>query len=943
MGTVSKISGVFYLSFMMEQKIFEFDEVINVNDDKKYLKEILTDHHFERWFSVAKNNKGKIFVLNKGRCGNGGTTGFINYARKNCKGLIVSVPNRSIVISKENEYDDLCCVYGGVEEIEKNKNIRICTWDKTNEVEGYDQFGFENIDIDDLENIPRFWSGSLLVVDEYHKLVDDSNYRDVCKKITKTILTTNSNVLLMSATPNYEFIEMLRELSGKEVETYNVQYDDVIEHKVNCVLQWYDRKKGQKLYNILNEVMRSTREDGEKRKERMGDKKYKQYKEEDGELGQVVVFYNNVDSITKFVNNLPDTSEVEVLCSEKNKDIVPCYSKRFDKNKRFHFLTSAYFTGMDIDIHIDRVVIIGSNSVSHLAYSNKEIKQMLGRLRDGYEGSFVITDGKKINKMEYNNALALKERCKSIIDCVISSGNEEAKKQEWFIDECLCYLYNTQIIDNMDGWVDGSAFQNMMTVYPEYTVKTYKMKKASVFKQKRDISFKAYKEKRLKDIKVPYKYSSICEKFIEKYGLDAFEKAGRNEVERKVKLDIQVGDVDINALRVEDKYELLLGDGYYRGSYLMGVLDYLGEKCDYTDFEEKMRDVFGCFCVYQSGSITNKRSCWFLCVSNKMVENVQKWGHALYIESVPDTEQKPPISIKLSKKVSKPNKKTEAITDHLDTTKLYSMIEDGDEYQREFFTKIFEDASVIPNLKRDEEYKKLFDCYKSNQTMISEFYKDTPSKSIKYPHKKDEMEKIDCLIIDIDDSITYNEFKELYSAYEYTAYPTISNTSNDNWTKYRVIIPLANTLSIPNDSLNVLKLLRRMVCKYEDKNHQIGSYINKEQWEMRLHNEGKVVDIKQDMVVYLDTLLKNLKTFDGKFRKNKETGGFSICNYWDIDRAFAYFQEHDKDGERHNSTFVIKNKLSEEDCVDFERWLIINRPEVFKDHWKTHTRKRLAS
>jgi hypothetical protein len=268
------------------------------------------------------------------------------------------------------------------------------------------------------------------------------------------------------------------------------------------------------------------------------------------------------------------------------------------------------------------------------------------------------------------------------------------------------------------------------------------------------------------------------------------------------------------------------------------------------------------------------------------------------------------------------------------------MINDGGDKQEEFFTVLLKDPSLITEAKQDTSWKKLFDLYKMNQTMISEFYKDTPSRSVKYPHKKDEMEKIDCLIIDIDDSITYNEFAEIYSDYEYTAYPSISNTDQENWRKFRVILPLAQTLSIPNDSLNVLKLLRRMVCKYEDKNHQIGSYINQEQWEMRRDNEGIAIAISQDTVVYLDALLKNLNTYDGKFKKVKKDGGFSTSNYWDIDRAIAYYQEHDKDGERHNATFVIKNRLSEEDCCKFEDWLWANHPSKMH-HWKSH--KRLAS
>lgn len=267
------------------------------------------------------------------------------------------------------------------------------------------------------------------------------------------------------------------------------------------------------------------------------------------------------------------------------------------------------------------------------------------------------------------------------------------------------------------------------------------------------------------------------------------------------------------------------------------------------------------------------------------------------------------------------------------------MIEDGDENQKEFFTVLLKDPSLITEAKQHLKWKKYFDDCKMNQTMISEFYKDT-SKSVKYPHKKEKMEKIDCLIVDIDDSISFNEFKEIYSDYEWTAYPTISNYDNDNWTKFRVILPLAQTLSLPNDTLNVLKLLRRMVCKYEDKNHQLGSYVNQEQWAMRRVNEGVVIDISQDTITYLDALLKNLKTFEGKFKKVKEDGGFSTSNYWDMDRAIAYYQERDKDGERHTATFVIKNRLSEEDCKVFEKWFASNHYDKMH-HWKSH--KRIAS
>ena len=894
-------------AYYKEEELFKFDEVINVEEGKFWLSDILNDRNYEKWFNNVKGGKGKIFILNKGRCGNGGTMGFINYAREQCKGLIVSVPNRSIVMSKER-YDECCCVYGGAENIEKNKNIRICTWDKTDEVEGYNQFGFENIDITDWDVDARFWSGSLLVVDEYHKLIDDSNYRNICYKMTESIITTDSNVLLMSATPNYEFVEFLRTFSGKDVETYNVQYDDEDDDKNFATLQWMDRPKGLRLYDIVSEVVRTSRE----RK-----KEYEMYPSKIGLAhSQVVFFYNSVSEITNLVNNMPDASDVEVLCAktELNELTVPCYSEHFNNDKQIHFMTSAYFTGMDIDKCIGKVVIIGGNSKDFLAYSNKEIKQMLGRMRNGYNGSFVISDGRAIDGHKYANVVAKRTVVDKAVKFHQKFAGDEEYVQHYIKDIVKCnldYLYYTKIIEGMEGWKDGASFKQMMSVYKEYNVKSVRMDKPRTFRRKRDISFKEYKQQRLAGVKVAYKYSGICEKFIEKYGLDKFKTATRSEIERKVKLDFAVGDVDIETMRGEEQFELLLGDGYYTGSYLMNVLDYLGEKCGYEKLEEKMNEVFGCYCIYQKGNRT-KGSCEFLCLLTSSWWQEQKNGDTPYIYK--SVSQKNcnlhQHEIKVSKKISKRNKTTEAITDYLESTQLYSMINDGSDKQKKIFTEIFKDVSVIPNIKQVEDRKKWFNEVKNCQTMISEFYKDAP-KSVKYPHRAEEMEKIDCLIVDIDDSISFNEFKDIYSAYKWTAYPTISNYDADNWRKFRVIIPLAQTLVIPNDSLNVLKLLRRMVCKYEDKCHNLGSNINAEQWEMRRSNEGKVVDISQDTVTYLHSLLQNLVTVSGKFRKSKKDD--VVVNIPEvtnaaIERAVKMITEV-KEGNRHATIYGQMWKL----------------------------------
>ena len=891
--------------FITMNKIFESDYTIKSNG-KEHLSDIIPDDEYKNWFNTRKS--GKIFVLNKGRCGNGGTTGFIRYAKKNFKGLSIIVPNVSIVKSKEND-SEICCLYGGVKNIDKDKNIRIATWDLQRVLDSFPQFGvnFEN----------QFWGGSTLVVDEYHKLITDSNFREICSLVVKNIIETKNNVVLMSATPSCEFIDFLRDVSGKEVITYNVEYDDTYYDKIIQPLQWIDRKKGQRLFDILSQIMT---------------------KVQVGRTHQAVFFYNNVDAICDIVNQLPDTSNVEVLCS-KNRDseTIPCYSEKFNKDKMFHFCTSAYFTGWDIDTRVDMVIIIGGNSMSNLSYSNKEIKQMLGRCRGGYDGSFLISDGRAIDKNTYSDFVAKKKQ----VEFVIENVNRDARKDLEFIKFYLNYLYYDGMIENMEGWNDFESFKKMMAIYPEYECRKIKIGDPENHKRKRDISFKVYKEKRLKGEIVPYTHQAICEKYIKLCGLEKFKKASRNEIERYVKINDKSGDTNMDLLNGEEKYNLFLGDGFYRGSYLMSVLNYLGEKCDYDMLEEKMNEVFGCFCIYDVGDTNRKSSCLYLCLmSNKLCDLKKLYGKSteigdtplLYIKEkiVPDFVEKTYNTIRVSKRISSTGQRTQSITDYLLTTDYKSLL--STEHKQKFFSKILEDPTLILGIKENPEWKKVFDEYKKEQTMVSELYKDVPS-STKYPHKKDEMEYIDSLIVDIDDSISYNEFQKLYENFEFIAYPSISNPDKEDWKKFRVIFPLSNTLSIPHDNLHVLKILRRMVCKYEDKNHQLGAYINKEQWEMRKHNEGKQVEISQDVVVYLDTLIKSLKTYNFKFKISKD--GTITPSYWTLEQAIQYYTDNDRDNERHDALFKIKIHLSLEDCIIFREWLQKNHPDKM-NHWKSH-------
>ena len=92
------------------------------------MEDIINQETYQRLFSQKF-----ISFLNKGQCGNGGTNGFVQYALNNAKGCLILVPNRSIVISKEEEYKEnkeVCCVYGGSEHFNRDARIVIATYDQ---------------------------------------------------------------------------------------------------------------------------------------------------------------------------------------------------------------------------------------------------------------------------------------------------------------------------------------------------------------------------------------------------------------------------------------------------------------------------------------------------------------------------------------------------------------------------------------------------------------------------------------------------------------------------------------------------------------------------------------------------------------------------------------------------------------------------------------------
>ena len=241
-------------------------------------------------------------------------------------------------------------------------------------------------------------------------------------------------------------------------------------------------------------------------------------------------------------------------------------------------------------------------------------------------------------------------------------------------------------------------------------------------------------------------------------------------------------------------------------------------------------------------------------------------------------------------------------------------------------------ANRLPDRKKDKDWQaiKMF-----HQGKLSEMYKDTNSK---YRFIKSEMNLADCLICDIDGGISFSQFKEIYKEWMWIAYPTINNITED-WTKFRVIVPLENTIKLEGEhNLKVLKVLRTMFCPYEDPDHQVYSFINYEDFKNRYENEGQVYNIPQDFVDCLNMCITTSYDYnDRKFSKTDivSVDSKSAMSFSEAQALFLKKLADPTEGARHSVLFFIKKSLLPEDRLSFEDWLGKVYPSYLA-HWRSH-------
>lgn len=884
-----------------------------------YLNDILTDdRHYK---PMIMNNH--ITVLNKAECGNGGTTSIIEFIKRSRRGCLFLVPNVSIVKSKAEKYKDdpdICCVWGGVSDINLSAKIVISTYDQFKRLLAKLEMGGATGNAFD----SRFWEGRAIFVDEYHKLVDDQ-YREVMAEITHLILTTKSAVTLISATPHDEFIKVLEDAVGGDEDGKKefVKFDVVYDFAPVKEIELYELMQGD-----LNRYLKCLIDSGNK----------------------YCVFINNISDVSDVVHN-EGISDCEILCSEDNKDTAgDYYSDVFNPEKRVHFMTSAYFTGHDIecdDIDEYKVIIIGGRSGEAMSLSMRDIKQILGRFRkycrlhiDPEQENPYNTDKglmknivmvflrEKINIASHQNVKdGLKAKNESL----------EGLKDNWTVNptcirEKLYHMYYTDTLKRLKIWMkeknligalEGEGYV-LNTLFDEKGNRKAKpMKELPDYVAKKQLAYGvAYEKiKNGEDVsRNDYKYAPEIKMYFEIFGYPD-KRPSRDELLALVKDGKMITKKEemkrfsLITLTPDERYDVFeFKDGFkYRASQLKNHIKYIRahypsllSACDelFGDDEFRyplipfyMKEVFGCMTVREKGHDNNEcgsKDEWRVMRCDlyrylNLTENAKNSdfsGRFSYIGNCPENREKMAESVKsvkISYLIGWSESQNCNVGRTIDLKDIRLYMENPDRPLVGKYKWCYDWVNEKDKAKRLKEKKQTEDwkyIKEKWQMMFSEFYRETDKK---YPHHKAQCDTISSLVIDIDDSITFNTFKNMYRNWTWLAYPTISNDVSGDWVKFRVVVPLAHPVKLEGENnLKVLKALRQGFCVFEDSCHNLGSYINQYDFAKMCINEGNLYCVEQSDVDVLQRIFKIKGSYvDVKIdEKNIESAVKGDKGYW---------------------------------------------------------------
>ncbi len=221
----------------------------------------------------------------------------------------------------------------------------------------------EAIDLDDLFNYH-------LMIDEADSFQMDSLYRksmDNCIEVYQ--MWPNSNRCMVSATVlDFSDPELKKEHFTK------ISYDTHSARHIN-IINTYTQNVNAVAFDLIKECINKNPNN------------------------KILVAYNSVTNIYDIAESLKKENifnerDIAILCSKSSKEKVGNYYRELDSEalpSKINFLTSAYFTGFDLNEQYHLITVFSNGNLAHVL-SDKKIKQIAGRCRVGLLSETIIHD-----------------------------------------------------------------------------------------------------------------------------------------------------------------------------------------------------------------------------------------------------------------------------------------------------------------------------------------------------------------------------------------------------------------------------------------------------------------------------------------------------------------------------------------------------------------------
>ncbi len=307
-------------------------------------------------------------IVNKTKTDVGGT-----YVAANCRyNYIIVCPFRDLVDSiaadMNNRYEIFKC-YGGVREHQYKKYVKEHKIYKI--AVTYDRLP---ILLKWMDNKTKGWK---LLVDEYHIILEDMDFRE--KAISSLLYRVQlfSHYTFLSATPMNEDYEIP---FFKKLPHYMVKWDGLQKIEVK-------RFKTTRVVAGLTKIIDVFRNEGLRLTDINGEVRL---------VEQLFVFFNSVTSIQQIVSTLElDSSEVKICCADgrRNKLLLGKYKIETvsSPNKQINFFTKKCFQGCNLFTNNGLVIVASdgyrTNTLVDIATT---MEQIAGRIRLNTESQNVF-------------------------------------------------------------------------------------------------------------------------------------------------------------------------------------------------------------------------------------------------------------------------------------------------------------------------------------------------------------------------------------------------------------------------------------------------------------------------------------------------------------------------------------------------------------------------